>query len=174
MVAAVMSGEGDEIPELEPADSPRPVTLDTPRVSASSALTTPTDDDAYDCSLGHQVDSNYGGTCRQCTEDRSDALDACGLVYYLVLSTFQANDPFVYGSHFNGKPLYKLVKCGSREAAAAEAFYASGVDGWNVAFSCVMREGETFEERIGPVERVEELWNLTEECEDDDKVRVFY
>lgn len=171
LASAASSNEEPE--ELPAAESPRPVTLDTPRVWASPALTTPTDDDAYDCTLGHER-GDFSDTCRQCTEDRSDALDACGLVYYVVLSTFQANDPFIYGAHFNGRPLYKLVKCGSREAAAAEAFYASGVDGWNVAFSCVMREGETFEERTGPVERVEELWNLADDCEDDNLIRVFY
>jgi len=131
----------DEVDDLLPANSPRPVTLETPR---------PTNDGAYDCTLEHLVEGGYAEICWQCTEDSADALDACGLLYYLVLSTSQANDPFIYGCHFNEKAVYKWIRCGSKEVAAAEAFYTSGVDGWNIAFSCVMREGETFEERVGP------------------------
>ncbi|KAF2201074.1 hypothetical protein GQ43DRAFT_395063 [Delitschia confertaspora ATCC 74209] len=157
----------DGLPAVE---SPRPVTLDTPRVWASAALTTPTNDDLYDCTI-HRAEGN---PCQQCTDDRADVVDSCDLVYYVVISTFQANDPFIYGAHFNGKPLYKYIRCGSREVAAAEAFYTTGMDGWSVLFSCVMREGETFFERAGPVERVDELWDLTQDSHDDDVVRVYY
>ncbi|KAF2181480.1 hypothetical protein K469DRAFT_691967 [Zopfia rhizophila CBS 207.26] len=101
-------------------------------------------------------------------------MDDDDLVYYIVLSTWHASDSFVHGAHFNGRQIYNLVKCGSREAAAAEAFYAAGVNGWNVAFSCVVRMGETFSDRTGAAERVEELWNLGEDGKDDTTVRVFF
>lgn len=152
----------------------RPVSLETPKVWASHALTTPTDDDIYDCPAGHVLDGGYAATCHHCTDEKSEALDNTPLVYYLVLSTCQASDPFIHGAHFNGCQIYKLVKCGSREAAVAEAFYTAGVNGWSVAFSCVMRLGEDFEERSGKVKRVDELWMLAEEEEDEDAVRVFY
>jgi len=154
--------------------NPRPVSLETPRVWASSALTVPTDDDVFDCNAGHEVDDNFSGACGQCTDEKSEALDATPLVYYLVLSTCQANDPFIHGAHFNGKQIYKLVKCGSRDAAISEAFYACGVNGWSVAFSCIMRADETFEEGEVNVKRVDELWMLGEDHEEEDTVRVFY
>jgi hypothetical protein len=86
----------------------------------------------------------------------------------------QASTPFVHGAHFNGRQIYKMIKCGSRAAAISEAFYATGVNGWNVAFSCVMRVGEDFEERSGKATPVEELWMLAEEEEESEHVRVFY
>jgi hypothetical protein len=153
----------------------RPVSLETPRLWASRALTAPTDDDVYDCTAGHTIDGGYTGTCHQCSEEKSDALDETPLVYCLIFTTCQASTPFVHGAHFNGRQIYKMIKCGSRAAAISEAFYATGVNGWNVAFSCVMRVGEDFEERSGKATPVEELWMLAEEEEEESEhVRVFY
>ena len=148
---------------------------DSPRVWASSALTTPIDDDIYDCEGEHSREGGPGA-CYHCTDVKSEALESTPLVYYLVLSSSQG-DEYVYGGptkRDNGQWVFSLVRCGSREAAAAEAYYASNVNGWNVVFSCVMRHGETFEERNGPVERVDELWKLAEDAEDESVVRVFY
>jgi hypothetical protein len=91
-----------------------------------------------------------------------------------VFSTFQASDPFIRGTHFNGHQIYKLVKCGGREAAVANAFYAAGVNGWSLAFSCVMKLGEDFEERSGTAKRVKELGMLAEEEDNEKVVKVFY
>lgn len=168
-----------ELPELE---NRRLASVDTPKVWASAALTTPSDDDVYDCTAGHDRGI---GACYHCTDEKSEALDATSLVYYLVVSTPQGGNDYAFGgmtaygsprpkSANNSRQAYKLVKCGSREAAAAEAFYAAGANGWNVAFSCVMRHGETFDDRNGSVERVDELWKLSEDAEDDDTIRVFY
>jgi hypothetical protein len=160
--------------ELLPLLKARPVSLMTPRVWASAAVTTPTDDDVFECSAGHTIDDGYAGICHQCTDEKSEALESTPLVYCLVLSTCQASDPFIYGAHFNGRQIYKLVKCGSREAAAAEAFYATGVNGWNLAFSCVMKLGKDFEDRSGKAKKIKELWMLAEEEEDEKVVRLFY
>jgi hypothetical protein len=141
-----------------------------PKLCVGSALTVPTDDDIFCCNAGHGAD-DLTGACAQCTDEKSEALDATDLVYCIVLSTFQANDPFIHGAHFNGKQVYKLIKCGSREAAVSEAFYAAG-SGWNVAFSCVMRADENFDE--DKMKKVDELWMLGEDEEDEDAVRVFY
>lgn len=157
---------------LEPA---RPVSLETPRVWAGAALVTPSDDDVYDCGREHGNGEGEGetfeGACPVCTDEKSEALDGTALVYCVVLSTCQASEPFVHGAHFNGKAMFRVVRCGSREGASAEAFYAAGVNGWSVVFSCVMREGENFG---GDMRRVEELWELGEEDEVDEGVRVFY
>lgn len=70
--------------------------------------------------------------------------------------------------------MYKLIRCRLREAAAAKAFYTLGVDGQNITFLYIMREGETFKERIEPIERVKELQNLAEDFNSNNKVKLFY
>lgn len=165
-----------DMPELVPLFDARPVSLETPRLWASRALTTPTDDDVYDCTAGHTMEGGYTSTCHQCSEEKSEALDATPLVYWVILTACQASNPFIHGSHFNGTQIYKLIKCGSREAATSEAFYATGVNGWSVAFSCITRLGEGFDDRNGKAQAQEELWMLAEDDEDDEEenVRVFY
>ncbi|KAF2113446.1 hypothetical protein BDV96DRAFT_125151 [Lophiotrema nucula] len=162
--------------DLEVFDSSmrQPTMLDTPRVWASAALTTPTDDDIYDCMAGHSLDQEYIGACHQCTDEKSEALDNTDLVYYAIVSTNSQHSP-MYGSNKEGKQIYKLIRCGSRESAAAEAFYHAGVRGCSIVFSCVFRFGETPDDKPkAVVERVDELWKLAEEAEDNSKIRVFY
>lgn len=149
----------------------RPVSLETPKIWASAALVTPTDDDIHKCEADHAIHEGNNGTCYRCTEEKAEALEGTSLVYFLIISTCQASDPFIHGAHFNGRQIYKLVKCGSREAATSEAFYAAGVNGWNIAFSCVMKVGQEFDERR-PVKRAESLWMLAEA--DDEKAVCFY
>lgn len=167
------------IPFPDPT-SPRgeldPATLETPRVWSSAALATPPDDDIYDCRANHSRHDEFMGICQQCTDEKSEAMEDTDLVYYLVLSTNHVIERGSYrgsSSQSGGRQIYKLVKCGSREAAAVEAFYAAGVSGWNVVFSCVARLGETWEERKGKTERVDALWELAEE-KSGQGVRVFY
>jgi hypothetical protein len=169
-----LEGSGCEPKDLSAIYDARPVSLETTKVWASRALTTPTDDDVYGCTVGHITDGGYTGACHQCSEEKSEALEETALVYSIVLTTYQASNPFIHGSHFNGKPIYKVIRCGSRDAATAEAFYAAGVNGWNVAFSCVTRLDETFEERSGKTKKVDELWMLAEGEEDKETIRVFY
>jgi hypothetical protein len=169
-----LQGYTYNLPELQPLSDARPVSLETPKLLASRALTTPTDDDIFECMAGHIPDGVYASTCHQCSEEKSEALDATSLVYSLILTTYQASNPFAHGSHFNGRQIYKLIRCGSREAATSEAFYASGVNGWNVAFSCVTRLGEGFEDRTNLGKKIEELYMLADNESDDDVVRVFY
>ncbi|KAF2035096.1 hypothetical protein EK21DRAFT_54635, partial [Setomelanomma holmii] len=165
---------GLDLPDLSPVFDARPVSLETPKVRASRALTTPTDDDVYDCTAGHTIDGGYAVTCHQCSEQKSEALDKTPLEYRLIMTTCQASNPFIHGAHFNGRQIYKMTRHGSREAAVAEAFYAVGVNGWNVAFSCVTRGREGFEERDGIIERVDELWYLAEVETEQNRVRVFF
>ncbi|CAG5190075.1 uncharacterized protein ALTATR162_LOCUS12123 [Alternaria atra] len=160
--------------ELLPLLNARPVSLETPKVWASMAMTTATNDGIFECTAGHVIDDGYAGTCHECTDATSEALENTPLVYCLVFSTYQASDPFIHGAHFNGRPIYKLVKCGSREAAVAEAFYAAGVNDWSLAFSCVTKLGEDFEERPGTAKKVNELWMLAEEEDDVKTIKVFY
>ncbi|OAG04002.1 uncharacterized protein CC84DRAFT_1177917 [Paraphaeosphaeria sporulosa] len=165
---------GCDTDELEALENARPVSLETPRIWASAALVTPSDDDIFDCTAGHTLDDAFSGACPTCTDEKSEALDGTPLVYYVVLSTCQASEPFIHGAHFNGRQIHKLFRCGGREAAVAEAFYASGVNGWSVAFSCVMRADDELEGGEGKIKRVDELWMLGEDEEDDDCTRVFF
>jgi hypothetical protein len=159
-----LEGCGYELHEPLPLLDARPVSLSTPKLWASRALTTPTDDDVYDCPAGHTED-----TCHQCSEEKS-------LQYCLILSTFQASKPFVHGSHFNGKQIYKMIRCGSREAAIAEAFHATGAHGFSIAFSCVQRLGEGFDDKNGNAQKVDKLCMLAKPNKDEDNssVHVFY
>jgi hypothetical protein len=170
-----LEGTGFDTLELVPLYDARPVSLETPRLWASRALSTPTDDDVYDCTAGHTTEDGYASTCHRCSEEKSEALDATSLQYCLIMTTCQASNPFIHGSHFNGRQIYKIVKCGSREAAVSEAFYATGVNGWNIAFSCVLRLGEGFDDRIGKMLRVEELWQLADDDHNDEEsIGVFF
>lgn len=137
-------------------------------------MTTPLDNNVYECAASHAEKPSYTGICGRCTDEQEEALENTSLAYYLILSTFQAREPFVRGAHFNGHKIYSMIRCGSRDAAVAEAFYASGVNGWNVAFSCVMRLGEDFEERSGKAKVVNDLAQLAQDDEDEENIRVFY
>ena len=94
-----------------------------------------------------------------------------------MLSRFQASYQRVEQSHNTdramGKKIYKLVRCGSREAALSRAHDLAGL-GWRIVFSCVFRLGETFNEREGPVERLDKIQDLAENARDDRVIRVFY
>ncbi|KAL6710989.1 hypothetical protein ACN47E_006864 [Coniothyrium glycines] len=166
--------------ELIPLLNARPVSLETPKVWSSSALITPTNDDIYDCTVRHSMTDADSGNCHRYTEHRSKALERTPLVYCLVLSTCQASDPFINGAHFNGRQIYKLIRCGSREAAVSEAFHSAGANGWNVIFSCIFKFGEDFQERpaMTKVKRAEHLWMLAEEAfaeaSSESSIRVFY
>lgn len=153
----------------------RPMVTEMPRVWASAALVTPMDDDIYDCAAGHTTEDGLSAACTTCTDEKSEALEATSLVYNMVLATYQAGQPpYVMGNHFNGTKVYKLVRCGSREAAAAEAFYSASVNGWNVVFACVTRADDALEGFEGKIKRVEDLWMLGEDDEEDDYTRVFF
>ena len=175
MKAAEESGcEPDELASRHS----RSAEIQTPKVWASAALTTPTDGDINKCMTDHITNvarAPYVRICRQCTDEKSEALRATDLVYCLVFNTSQAYDMFVPGaSATGGRQIYKMVKCSSREIAVAEIFHTTGLNGWNVAFSCVMRASED-NERGGRFRRVEDFWMLANDHDDDgDSVRVFY
>jgi hypothetical protein len=169
-----IEGSSFELPDLPPLSEARPVSLETPTVWASRVFTTPTDDEVYGRTTSQIIDGGNTAACHKCSKKNSEVPDYTPLLYCLVLTTFQASNPFIHGAHFNGRQIYKIIKCGSREAATTEAFNAAGVNGWNVAFSCIMRLGEDFEERNGIASPVKELWMLGKEEKDKSVVRVFY
>ena len=168
---------GDEADEL-PVSSAKPIEYNTPKVWTSAALTTPTDDDIYECTADHgpqHAGASYIRTCQQCTDAKSEALEATSLSYCLVFSSTQGHDFITAGTTANcGRLIYKLFKCGSREAAIAEVFHATGLNGWSLVFSCVMRADESIEERGAKFGRVDDLWMLADNDDDRECLRVFY
>jgi hypothetical protein len=163
---------GCEPAELFPIHDARPVSLETPKVCASPALTNLLADVEHEYCC-HPTESAYSRNCESCRQ-KCEALSQTPLVYYLVLTTCQASNPFIQGAHFNGRQIYMMVRCGSREAAVQEAFYAAGVNGWNVAFSCVMRCDESFGEACGTLKKVDRVYSLADKKEDENAVRIFY
>lgn len=174
--AELLDEEADELL----VSSAKPTEVRTPKVWASGALTTPTDDDVYECTADHapqNAGASYTRTCQQCTDAKSETLEATDLSYCLVFSSTQEHDFTVgKGASRDGRSIYKLVKCGSRETAIAEAFHATGLNGWNLVFSCVVRGDESVEERGGKFRRVRNLWMLADDDDnkDNESVRVFY
>lgn len=58
-------------------------------------------------------------------------------------------------------PLFKVVRTGSREAAAAQAFLDAGAKGWSTVFTCVVKEGaELSKMRDEDFVRVEQCWEV--------------
>lgn len=146
----------------------KPLSLELPKVWASAGLTTLLDD----VSRGTDAASSSGSQYQSTSLAQSEAMP---LVYCLVISTFDADHTFPQEAHYKGRHIYKLIKCGSREAAVLEAFYAAGVHGWNVLFTCVMRLGDEFEEKPGKAMKVRLAQLAREEAEaEKEGVRVFY
>lgn len=144
------------------------------RVWASAALSTPLIYELGCCSSGHSVDSDLA-CCLPCKEEKQDALASISLQYCVVSSTYNVEtdeNPRGRGCWFMER-MYSLTRCGSREAAASAA-YSMALQGQEVVFSCVMRLGETPDDRSGPFERVDEIWDLADEANDLNSIRVFY
>ncbi|KAJ4319098.1 hypothetical protein N0V94_004058, partial [Neodidymelliopsis sp. IMI 364377] len=167
---------GCEPDELR-SSSLRPAETHIPMVWISGALTTFTDEDVHGCVANHvsAAESSFTTTCHKCTDEKSKALESIDLAYCLIFSCTQAQDTISRGGAGVGnRQLFKLVKCGSRKAAVAEAFHATGFYGWNLVFSCVMRLDEDVDGRGGKFRKVGQLWMLADEDDDGKAVRVFY
>lgn len=177
MKAAELAGNESE--EL-PVSGAKPSEIQTPKVWTSAALTTPSDDDINECTADHapqHAGASYNRTCQQCTDTKSKALKATDLSYCLIFSSTQGYDFIAAHPPANcGRQIYKLAKFGSRETAAAEVFHATGLNGWNLVFSCVIRADDSIEDRGGRIRRVDHLWKLADDDNDDDdqSVRIFY
>ena len=75
-----------------------------------------------------------------------------------------------------GMPIYRVVRSGSRQAAASQAFYTAGGSGWSTVFTCVVAD-KVEAEGIPPAaklfQRVKSLGELIEDS-GDGKIRVLY
>jgi hypothetical protein len=76
-----------------------------------------------------------------------------------------------------GTPLFRVVRSGSRDAAAAQAFYDAGGHQWSTAFVCVLKDEEDeirLTTKPDSFERVKTLGKVLEDTAPGGKVRVFY
>lgn len=165
--------EPDALPVIQ---DPTPISAHIAKTWASAALTTPLTYELGCCSSGHSVDSDLA-CCEPCKEEKQEALSSISLQYCVVVSTWF--DPKVAmpirdrDAALLKQRMYSLIRCGSREAAVSAA-HTVAIHGWNTVFSCVLRLGETPDDRSGPFERVDEIWDLAEEANDLTTIRVFY
>ncbi|KAL4792269.1 hypothetical protein BDV19DRAFT_368840 [Aspergillus venezuelensis] len=131
---------------LLPQKEPRPVGLRVPRIVAGAALLppppapVPLKNDPFD----NTPIKNEDGP-----KPRRD------LIYLSIQSTISGTGthrpdrysysspdrsglPDMAGSSITGQNVYRVVRAGSREEAAAQAFYAAGGNRWSTLFTCVV------------------------------------
>ncbi|KAL2816290.1 hypothetical protein BJX63DRAFT_430298 [Aspergillus granulosus] len=94
--------------------------------------------------------------------------------------------PDLAGTGTTGSSIYRVVRCGSREEAAAQAFYSAGGNRWSTLFTCVVVGGKrVLSGRVLVLdgegyERVSSLSELVEgegsggEERKGKKIRIFY
>ncbi|KAL4893148.1 hypothetical protein BDV59DRAFT_202125 [Aspergillus ambiguus] len=86
------------------------------------------------------------------------------------------NLPEMAGDVETGQSIYQVVRSGSREEAASQAFYHAGANRWSTIFTCVVKDTGN-EPRYPLLEsymRVRSLEELIEAPSTGDKVTVFY
>ncbi|KAJ0417148.1 hypothetical protein BJY00DRAFT_316105 [Aspergillus carlsbadensis] len=165
---------------LKPLQDPRPVGLRLPRIAANDPLHPP-----------HSTAS--------LTPIKSDSgpLPPPDLIYFSIQSSITGHttnrsgrwvspdrgmmpDLAGPGAGTTGATIYRVVRCGSREEAAAQAFYAAGGNRWSTLFTCVVVGGKrVLSQRVlvadgEGYERVQSLGELVEDGEGNRKIRVFY
>ncbi|KAL4869616.1 hypothetical protein BDV12DRAFT_76793 [Aspergillus spectabilis] len=123
---------------LKPLSEPRPVGLKIPRIAASAAL---------------QPSSSTPAVPNK-SEDRTKQAEQ-NLIYLSIQTTISGLTttrggrwvspdrnglPELAGRSTTGQNIYRVVRAGSREEAAAQAFYNAGGNRWSTVFTCVVVE----------------------------------
>ncbi|KAL2864314.1 uncharacterized protein BJX67DRAFT_383789 [Aspergillus lucknowensis] len=165
-------------PSFRPLSDPRPVGLKVPRLSASTPLRPST--------LTH-VKADAGTT----QQPRAT------LIYLSIQQSITGYDtsrngrwvspgrdrlPDLAGRSATGQNIYRVVRTGSREEAAAQAFYHAGGNRWSTIFTCVVvggkggLSGRAVALDADGYERVASLEDLIESdgVGQDGKIKVFY
>jgi len=95
------------------------------------------------------------------------------LVYYLVLHTEQSQPFRTPGPPIEGQSIYKVLRCGSREAALSEVYYQAGNFGISTVFCCAFKEGADIM-KAKMFRRVQDVENLGMPVKIQGRVKVFY
>lgn len=138
---------------MAPLKHANPQTCKFPRINTGRALRT-RDDLSPDCKCEQRLklspvepiacrstrcEAKLGGAhypCAACVSSTHlPRAKSTQLVYLAVVQSFQAGPSYELES---GRPIYKVVRTGSRRAAAAQAFFDAGANGWSTVFVCAM------------------------------------
>lgn len=138
---------------MAPLHHANPQTCKFPRINTGRALRT-RDDMSPGCKCEQRLEpspvepvacsstrceAKLGGShypCSSCVSSaRLPRSEITQLVYLSVVQSFQSGAGFDPDA---GRPIYKVVKTGSRQAAAAQAFFDAGASGWSTVFACAM------------------------------------
>lgn len=117
--------------------------------------------------------------CRKCARSKQKMLKHTELVYVSIVHSTQGAGnpprmPMSFGDKIKpeGTDIYKIHKLGGRDAAATQAFYDAGANGWSTVFACAFRADVDWSLAAADgVERVDHLWQLGDDREE---VGVFY
>ena len=147
---------------LPPVENARALALNVPAVAASAALRLEPEDGEEDISLLYlSVQKSIIAP-----QDSNEWYDR---------GRRQVPDMAREGSVI-GMPIYRVVRSGSRQAAASQAFYTAGGSGWSTVFTCAVAD-KVEAEGIPPAaklfQRVKSLGELIEDS-GDRKIRVLY
>jgi len=141
----VLEEAGCEITSLVPADRVTPAALDFPILAVTAALTSGLEDEIGECDVDPDTSECDMRAHRTLPPHKSLTSAKNELAYYSIVSTFEDKiDPY------GGSPLmvqlsrdttiFKVMKMGSREAAASQAFWNAGAKGWSTVFTCAVKE----------------------------------
>ncbi|OCL02216.1 hypothetical protein AOQ84DRAFT_357494 [Glonium stellatum] len=149
---------------LQPIENARAISLGMPAITASAALRIEPEGQEEDIPLLYL--SVQQAVVGQDHYDHNEWYDR---------PRRQTPDMAKEGSA-TGTPIYRVVKCGSRQAAASRAFYTAGANGWSTIFTCVVMD-KTDDEGMPSAarlfQRVKGLRALVDGTEDG-KTMVFY
>lgn len=82
----------------------------------------------------HQIYNSVQYPCADCKDGQKlPRAENTEMMYLSVVQTYQEN----YNCGI-GCPIYKVVRTGSRRAAAAQAFFDAGAHGWSTVFVCAL------------------------------------
>jgi hypothetical protein len=166
---------------LKPLQDPRPVGLRLPRIAANDPL-----------------HPSHSASSLTPIKTESGTLPPPDLIYLSIQSSITGHttnrsgrwvspdrgmmpDLAGNGTGTTGASIYRVVRCGSREEAAAQAFYAAGGNRWSTLFTCVVVGGKrVLSQRVlvadgEGYERVSSLGELVEGTEGENgKIKIFY
>ncbi|KAJ9635894.1 hypothetical protein H2199_008247 [Coniosporium tulheliwenetii] len=143
--ASVLEEAGCEITSLVPVDRATPAALDCPTIVVTAALTSSLEDEIGECDVDPDTSECDMRAHRTLPPHKSLKSARNELAYYSIVSTFEDKiDPYgvspMIAQLSRDTTIFKVVKMGSREAAASQAFWNAGAKGWSTVFTCAVKE----------------------------------
>lgn len=171
-------------PNLVPLSDPRPVGLRLARIAATAALrpsSSPPVPVKYEDGskpvppnlVYLSIQASITGNTNRRLNDRWDHPDR---------DVPDRNLPDLADNSLAGQNIYRVIRCGSREEAAAQAFYYAGGNRWSTVFTCAVVAGArslSGRVMVYSAEAYERVSSVEELIEDGvemkgEKIKVFY